>query len=204
MIMLSGLKEGLKQTDTGVYYIHEYIPLRKRSYYPTLKAQISEDIYQYKMGDDNAMDFFTNELMWAISAISRNISGDKIGLIAVPPSKVGKESSIKKSIQVIMNWYSGKLTKLAFECDKVIYDYGNLLTRVSDISTAHEGRRASYDEQKESISCSRDHLSKYWTTFIILDDVTTIGTSMDVCRDILIEHGAIERYIYRLAIGRTV
>ena len=47
-------------------------------------------------------------------------------------------------------------------------------------------------------------LSRLWTTFIILDDVTTLGTSMDACRDILIQHGAKEQYIYRMAIARTL
>ncbi len=194
----------LSQTQTGIYYLHKYVPLRKRPFFPVNEAEMSEKLYLYKTGDADALNLFTNELMWAVAEISKKTPADKIGLVAVPPSKVNKESTIRTSIWNMMNWYNQGIADKVFGFKKTLYDYGMLLTRASDISTAHEGRRATYDEQKASIACSRSNLSKYWTTFIILDDVTTIGTSMDVCRDILIEHGALEKYIYRLAIGRTV
>ena len=194
----------LSQTETGIYYLHKYVPWRKRQYCSVSEAETSEKIYLYKTGDADALNLFTNELMWAVAEISRKTSADKIGLVAVPPSKVNKDSTIRTSIWNMMNWYKQGIADSVFGFKKTLYDYGMLLTRSSDISTAHEGVRATYDEQKASITCSRSGLSKYWTTFIILDDVTTIGTSMDVCRDIMVEHGAMEKYIFRLAIGRTV
>lgn len=152
----------------------------------------------------NAFNDFTNKLMWAVAAVANTIGSNKFGLVAVPPSKVNKPSAIRNSIRKMANWYNQGIVRKNFKCSKAFYDYGNLLIRVSDISTAHEGVRATYDEQIESIECSKNGLSKYWTTFIILDDVTTLGTSMDVCRDILLAHGAKEQYIIRMAIARTV
>lgn len=194
----------LKQTDTGIYYLHDYIPVRQFRYHSDEEVAISKQIWEYKDGDADALNTFTNELMQAISMVVKNQGGDKIGLVAVPPSKVNKNSTIRTSIWNMENWYKQGVTESAFGCSKRIMDFGNLLTRISDVCTSHEGRRATYDEHMESIACSRDHLSKYWTTFIILDDVTTKGTNMDVCRDILIANGAKEQYIIRMAIARTV
>lgn len=194
----------LKQTDSGIYYLHDYVPVRQFRRHSETDNSMSRKIWDYKNGEADALNLFTNELMEAVSVLSKKMPGNKIGLVAVPPSKVGKASTVRTSIWNMANWSDKGIALRNFNCNKTIYDYGNLLTRSSDISTAHEGRRSSYEEQYESISCARDRLSRYWTTFIILDDVTTQGTSMDVCRDILIEHGAVEKYIYRMAIAKTI
>lgn len=194
----------LKKTDTGIYYLYDYIPKRNFAYCSEKEIAITRKIWEYKNGNMEALNFFTNELMLAVAVLANEIHSQKMGLVAVPPSKVNKASTMHKSIRNMVNWYEKGITKTHFNTQKAFYDYSTLLTRVTDISTAHEGKRASYDEQAESIVCNRDNLSRLWTTFFILDDVTTKGTSMDVCKDILLEHGAKEQYIVRLAIARTV
>ena len=194
----------LKRTDSGIFYLHDYIPVRLFPNYPEEAVDITKKIWAYKNGDVDARKVFTNELMRAVVMVANHIESDKFGLVAVPPSKVGKMSTVRFSIMNMVYWYNLGLVRKYLNCSKVFYNYGNLLTRVSDISTAHEGVRATYDEQIESIKCCVKKLSKYRTTFIILDDVTTLGTSMDVCRDILLEHGAKEKYIIRMAIAKTV
>ncbi len=193
----------INQTDTGIYYLHEYFPVRYKRVTEE-QDRIRRAIWAYKEMDSEAIGLFTNELMQAITLISKQVYPAKIGLVSVPPSKTNKESPVRKSISNITFWYSRGVTEKQFDCYKQIYDYGNLLTRKSDIPTAHEGMRATYDQQKASISCKRERLWKYRTAFFILDDVTTVGTSMDVCRDILIENGCSPNRIYRLAIARTV
>ena len=80
-------------------------------------------------------------------------------MVAVPPSKVNKESSIGTSIWNIENWYNQGITETYFNCDKQIYEYRTLLTRIVDVPTSHESRvRATYEEQISSIACSRDRL----------------------------------------------
>ena len=193
----------LKQTESGIYYIHDYYGKKKYPQVTEEQEDLRQSIWDYKNHDGAALQRFTNELMEAITLISQDISSPKIGLVAVPPSKTDKESPIRSSIWNIHNWYEGNVTQFIFGCDKVIYDYGKLLTRIYDIKTAHKEGRTTYEEQKASITCSRDRLWRYRTAFIILDDVTTKGTSMDVCRDILIDNGANEENIYRLAIARN-
>lgn len=194
----------IKQTETGIYYLHDYIPTRNFPIHSSEEVAMSKMIWDYKDNRGNAVGIFTNELMQAIAEISRNMVSNKIGLVAVPPSKVNKASTVRTSIWNMENWYKQGITKRNFNCYKEIYDYGNLIMRSSDINTAHEGQRATYEEQMESLTCQKSGLSRLWTTFIILDDVTTLGTSMDACRDILIQHGAKEQYIYRMAIARTL
>lgn len=194
----------INQTETGIYYLHDYIPKRNFSIHSYEEVEMSKKIWDYKDKRGDALAVFTNELMQAITQISRNMVSNKIGLVAVPPSKVNKSSTVRDSIWIIENWYKQGKTRIDFNCYKEIYDYGNLIMRSSDISTAHEGQRATYEEQMESLTCQKSGLSRLWTTFIILDDVTTLGTSMDACRDILIQHGAKEQYIYRMAIARTL
>ncbi|MCR5704777.1 MAG: hypothetical protein K6G85_09145 [Eubacterium sp.] len=194
----------LKCTETGIYYIHDYIPTRSFSRYSDSEVEMSKKIWDYKNCEQEALDLFTNELMEAITIIAKKTSRYNIGLVAVPPSKVNKESTVGVSIWNIHNWYDEGITKAEFGCIETIYDYSGLLTRITDVSTSHEGRRATYDEHKASIRCSRDRLFRYRTAFILIDDVTTRGTIMDACRDILIENGASEDIIFRLAIAKTV
>lgn len=193
----------LMQTETGIYYLYDYYPTRYKRITEE-QAKIRQAIWSYKKQEDEAMNLFTNELMEAISIICKQVKTSKIGLVAVPPSKVNKESPIRTSIRIIQNWCNLGITDSCFECYEEIYDYSTLLTRICDIPTAHEGIRGTYEQQKRSIVCSRDRLWRYRTTFFILDDVTTRGTSMDVCRDILVDNGSNIDRIYRLAIARTV
>ena len=193
----------LRQTGSGIYYIYDYYPMKYRRI-TSEQDILRKQIWAYKDHDDDAMAKFTHELVTAITQISRNIRLSKVGLVAVPPSKTDKESPIRESIRQIVSLSKKGIIASAFGCNKTLYDYGNLLTRITDIRTSHKEGRATYEEQIESISCSRDRLWRYQTAFIILDDVTTLGTSMDACRDILIENGSNADKIYRLAIAKTV
>ena len=191
-------------TDTGIYYLYNYTPTKYFRSCTEEEKNVSRKIWDYKNGDNNAVVLYTIKLMEAISIISKNINTQKLALVAVPPSKVNKQSSVRTSIGILSDWCSKGIISSKFNCTKQILDFSGLLLRISEISTAHEGIRATYEEQKRSISCTKTHLSRYWATFVILDDVTTIGTSMDVCKNILLENGAYDKYIIRLAIAKTI
>ena len=193
----------LRQTGSGIYYIYDYYPSKYRRITGE-QDLLRRQIWAYKDMDSDAVSRFTHDLISAVTLISRDIRLSKIGLVAVPPSKIDKESPVRESIRQIVSLSKKGVIASAFGCNKTLYDYGTLLTRTSDIRTSQREGRATYEEQIDSISCSRDRLWRYRTAFIILDDVTTLGTSMDACRDILIENGSDEDKIYRLAIAKTV
>ena len=144
----------IKQTETGIYYLHDYIPTRNFPIHSPEEVAMSKMIWNYKDGEHEAFNNFTNEIMSAIAEISRNMVSNRIGLVAVPPSKVNKASTVRRSIEAIVDWYNHGITKEVFHCDKEIRDYGNLIVRSSDISTAHTGQRATYDGNDTSIRLS--------------------------------------------------
>lgn len=193
----------LQQTNRSIYYIHSYTPKRYWKFHREDEIYHSKLMLSYKDCIPEAIEIYTDELMQAIAQISKTITADAIGLVAVPPSKANKQSAIKESIHIITAAYTIGTFQKQYGCSKQIYDYGNLLMRYKDIPTAHEGYRPNYDEQYNSICCIRGDLSKDNIAFLILDDVTTNGISMQVCRDILIDHGVDKKSIRRLAISKT-
>ena len=90
----------LKQTESGVYYIHDYYPSKRYPRVTQEQEDIRSLIWVYKDLHEAAMRKFTNELMEAISLISQDIRSSKIGLVAVPPSKRYKISPIRVSIGI--------------------------------------------------------------------------------------------------------
>ena len=106
----------IKQTETGIYYLHDYIPTRNFPIHSSEEVAMSKMIWDYKDNRGNAVGIFTNELMQAIAEISRNMVSNKIGLVAVPPSKVNKASTVRTSIWNMENWYKQGITKRNFNC----------------------------------------------------------------------------------------
>lgn len=80
----------------------------------------------------------------------------------------------------------------------------NILSRIYDTRAAHDNRiRPSYEEQMDSIRCIYPALCDDNYTCILLDDITTKGTIMNVCRDILIENGMPYKNIICVAFAKT-
>lgn len=69
-----------------------------------LQCQLSRDIWKYKDGDLEQIERFANELIQAITIITKEINTNKLALVAVPPSKVGKYSPVVESIKLINQW----------------------------------------------------------------------------------------------------
>lgn len=148
-----------------------------------------------KLCPDDDFDYFNNELMKAISVLSNQVIPNnisKLALVSVPSSTVERDAgaTMRKSIKCIENWYDEGKTETDFGCKKEIINCGNLLTRISDVITSHlvddSKPRPSYIEHKNSIECSKSEiLERDDVAFIILDDISTRGTIMDACEDIL-------------------
>lgn len=194
----------LKKNEEEVYYLHNYIPIDKRSSANLNDKKLSVKVLNYKYDKKPEMRIFTRELMKAISFISENIIQDnqvKLALVSIPPSQVDKWSAIQESINKIENFYLNGIMSEKFNCSNEIVNC-NVLKRISNVNYAHlEGPRPTYEEHIESISCNKD-LSSCEATFILIDDITTRGVIMDACEDILRQNGAED--IYKLAISKTV
>ena len=89
----------LKRTDLGIFYLHDYIPVR----------------------------LFPNYPEEAVAKVANHIGSDRFGLVAVPPSKVGKMSTIRFSIWKMVNWYNQGMVRKYLNCSKVFYNYSNFI-----------------------------------------------------------------------------
>ena len=210
----------------GVYYLFDY---DKNTKYRT--GSLSKKLLNYKDYSDDSIDYkdefdyFNNELMKALSVLSNQVIPNnisKLALVSVPSSTVERDAlaTMRKSINCIENWYDEGKTETDFCCKKEIINCGNLLTRISDVSTSYLSKtqpmfydvttsykyksRPSYIEHKNSIECSKSEiLERDDVAFIILDDISTRGTVMDACEDILIDNGANKENIYKFALFKT-
>ena len=196
----------------GVYYLFDYFPDKKTE---------NKEILAYKNYDKEfpnrnleEFNFFTTKLKEAISKLSNDIIDSKINriaLIAVPSSTIERNESatMKESINAIENWYDDGKRLSDFDCKKEIINCGDLLKRVSDVSTSHLSKtsskeRPSYLQHINSIGCeTKDVLKMEDAVFIIMDDISTRGTIMNACEDILVENGAKKENIFKFAIYKT-
>ena len=199
----------LKKTKDGIYYIYNYVPVRRQKRADDAEVQLSNDLLDYKDGKQEAMDRFTSDLQYAVATLSRKSKRKNIGLMAVPSSTVGHESTVCKSISRIYTWsYLHPFLRIPIDEDKKIYDYSNYLIRTSNVqkaAKARRGKRPTVEDHINSISVSKETpLWKYRTAFIIIDDITTTGTIMQACRQILLNHGAKEEDIICLALAKTI
>ena len=203
--------DDLEITENGIYYFHKYVPRRKREWeiYKDY-VDISELIISYKYTKvEGVNDFFTNEIEQALVYISNKIlfkNVSKIALVAVPPSEVDKYSPIRKSINKIVNKYEkGRIND--FKYINEIHNCSELLIRKEDVDSSKDNKSsrvfivhyASIDFDEDLISDLDDEV-----VYILLDDITTTGFTMNVCEEILIDNGINEDNIYKLVIAKTV
>ena len=208
-VLFDIVQSGVNTTRYGVYYLDEYIPDDKRKYYNEEELGYSKRLIGFKRDmDDYSVGLFTRDLMEFISFLSNNKfdKNIKLALIAVPSSKVHKiKSPMKKTIDIIEEWYESGDLKSILNCENEILNYKDLLKRVKDVPTAHLGEgRASCDEHIDSIECMQENLSNENIAYLILDDITTTGNSMRACNEILLEHGVDSENIFNIALGATV
>ena len=103
-------------------------------------------------------------------------------------------------------WWEVDFNNIGFSSKKLLdLKYNNILKRTKNI-VSQKDCGAYYRNVKnrhlKTISCSYDLPNS--TGFIILDDIVTSGTTMDSCKEILINHGAKEKNIICLAIAKTI
>lgn len=197
----------LNITDWNVYYLYNYIPNDYRRTANLNDRRISHNILRYKHGGKSEFRLFTRQIMKSISHLSNYIVDEKfnkLALVSVPPSKVDKFSPIQESINRISQWYADGKTFIDFDCSEEILN-DIILTRFLDVNSAHnEGPRPEYDDHINSIFFNDDYVFSKDTAFVLIDDITTTGTIMKACEDILIKNNINENSIYKFAICKTV
>ena len=219
----------LHQTDTGIFYICNYCPKWKFKYASDKEIEITKSLWDFKNGEDESVAYYEYELLCAIEKIVNQSNFSQFALASIPSSKMSKTSIIEYCIEDICLWYDLALFRegeelhelfmpdLSIEEDvielvrklwrngKHLHNMSGLLRRSKDIPASHLHRkRPNYQEQYNTIECTDSNLDRCAMKLFLIDDITTTGTSMDVCQNILIEHGLAKHNIIKLAIARTI
>lgn len=213
--------------NNPIYYFHVYTPkdylwkvlpeIKKLTYMMWAfkdTAPSLTDGYSYTPDEKkDVVKKFTYELVTAISELSKQNFKTKgiknIVLLAVPPSKVNKNSTIRGCILAIVNvLLKDNSSKKKYLDSKTLLDGGSVLKRIKDVETTHlSGKSNTYDDLRNSLTVDKTQLPRGCkseeTAYIILDDVVTTGLNMKVCKDILTRTGIQPDKIVCLAIAKT-
>ncbi len=129
-------------------------------------------------------------------------------LISCPTSRPGRYSCIADAIKRIVEITetSGEKTENYLGLDSVLlyYDGTDILQRTAAVTPMKYRRnKPSVAEVKKSIECFDTEPSLLNNEIILIDDITTTGTTMRACREILIENGADPDRIHCFALAKT-
>ena len=152
-----------------IYYMCEYV----KSDPLLIDTRSSNFVLDFKDGDqansEKAINIVVDTLIRVLPS--------NCALLAVPPSKVAKNrnTSCRKVISAVVE-------KIGQE--KNIIDASDCLNRIKDIESAHKGGIRSIGLHLESIGF-KDAYKIQDKNVIILDDITTSGTSFAACEKIV-------------------
>ncbi len=160
-----------------IYHLGLYHPWR-RGTNPDFDS-FSGTILDLKDGLRRGIDFFFNEL--------DPMLGTNFPIVVVPshdPQKTG----------------SGILTLAQCLARNQRIDARPCIFRHSKIEKLAHGGHRGIDTHRNSIGINREHLIRQ-REVLLLDDVTTSGTSIMACEELLLAHGALG--VTRLVLGKT-
>lgn len=207
------------KTDNDVYYWHYYVPCSANAY--SFKAKVfrnlmlgykGKEIFNWKLGAGYKIrnyELFACEIFNAIRDLAIKKGYRKLALIAVPKSTAKKPNGIEYSIKDVVDVYhqglKNKVIKEQFLSDVQFYDYSKLLIRTTDIPSMHKAghHKVPYQAMYDSITCTKE-LASNNKMFVIIDDILTTGQTLQVCEDILKDHGANPGHIIKVAIAKTI
>ena len=179
----------LALNSNSIMHLYDYHPWNNPPLvdYVTFKIKnLKENTLQPHRARGYSVEFFVNALRASIVPISNlnNMAG-----CIVPKSNAGE-----LSIGMI-----NVLIKMAQEIG--FSNSVNLLERVTSVQSAHTGGPRSIKIHKDSIRVVNVE-QVYQKNVFLFDDVTTTGSSLKACKELLLEAGA--NQVFMIAFGKTV
>lgn len=182
-------------THEKIYYYTYYVKQVFWRYRDESELEDSRLILQVKNGNEEAIELVANKMQTGIDELIANyVHTNQLIFAPLPSSKFNKKNPMFQVATKLKenSSYQGRIHVL------------NILSRIYDIRTAHDSSiRPSYEEQMDSIMCIYPALCNEHYTCILLDDITTKGTIMNVCRDILVENGMPYKNIICVAFAKS-
>ncbi len=196
--------------ETGIYYIDDYIPMWRGG----RKDNFSSMIISLKEKETQAIDYFANLLTPFLFWLNKDISSLDILMTHVP-------SSSSDNIHTGMFRLNQKISIFADDAVNsgedlhTFYQSLDFFQRHTSIRSSHSGGNRDISNHMTSIKLdlhtditrSNQKLNKEISELVqnpllIIDDVTTSGSSLLACRKIAFKQGF--REVFLLALGRTV
>lgn len=180
-----------KYPATQIYKIFDYEPYRSFGEDNPKRNDITFKMMDLKNSNhhnhQSGIDFFKPRVHSAFQAIASLLKTTKIQLAIVPSSAKGLTAV--------------GLEALVKDVKEVSVKYNPLfLHRDYDVTSAKNGGERSIKKHLDSISIKVE--PDVNIPVLILDDVTTTGSSLEACREIILNSGV--KTVYMLAIGKTV
>lgn len=176
------------ETDDGVLYLYPYYSLNEKH------NRKSKEVYQvFKKGWDTYFQGICRDLFEAVDgyfdAESRNWCSIAV---AVMPSH-------------LKGMYGEKLLAMAEELvwEFDFRDATDLIQRTKDKVKSTDGGWRDVEAHLETLGLARP-VDEDVDIFIILDDITTSGSSLEAAKQLLVEGGADERCVIKMAIAKTM
>jgi predicted amidophosphoribosyltransferase len=169
-------KELLKNNHS-IYYFFEYYPKWRH-----INVEQTSHILKIKNNYNYAVENI-------LPLLQRTIRNDiEIIICVIPSSNKGlEETSIRKIANDI--------------CRINRVDGTSCLVRKYTVPKKHLNGKRNISDEKKSISVENKHIIKD-KIIVLLDDITTTGTSMKACTELLLDAGA--KKVFGLAIAKTV
>lgn len=185
----------LNWTHDKIYYLADYVPYRFWRYREECELNDSKMILALKDRKEDAVWQVADKMKAGINElIAKYVKTDYLIFAPVPSSKLNNKSAMFQVAECLSE-------ECSFHGNIYVMD---IFQRLYDMPAAHEKKeRPEYDEQMSSIRCLYPAFCSEYYTCIILDDITTTGTIMNVCKDILIENGMPEDNIITVAFAKT-
>jgi predicted amidophosphoribosyltransferase len=172
--------ELLKKNNHSIYFFFKYYP-RKR-HCNTEQFKQTSHILAIK----NNYNYAVEKILPLLRMTIRN--DIEIIICVIPSSNKGlEETSIRKIAKNI--------------CGINRLDGTSCLVRKYTVPKKHLNGKRNISDEKKSISVENKHIIKD-KIIVLLDDITTTGTSMKACTELLLEADA--KKVFGLAIAQTV
>lgn len=169
--------------DYHPYWKHgERNPARNSDTYKIMDLKSPDE-----KGHKAAVAYFGNLLNTEVQRLLQTWNTNTIQVAIVPSSKVGKQSI---GLEAVLEHVKGA---------NLLYN-SSFLNRFESIPAAHEGGERNTQNHFNSIAVST--IPNPDIPLLLLDDVTTTGSSMDACVQLLRQAGV--KQVHMLALGRTV
>ncbi len=200
------------ETEAGVHYLKAYIPTRFEEGLLRFEADNTRRILGIKAGEPLPLFVAAGQML---DVIRRLVLGDgdnpqegtneealEVDLLAVPNAKTGINRSMARMAAYMISIAAHDPERYG---KMKLVDASATLRRMRDIRKAamSRGNRPTLEEHLETIAFTGHDLIGQDAVLVLLDDITTTGTIMKACTEILLKEGIREERIIRFAYART-